>query len=200
MKRCIIALLITVCFASSAYAADCAIALKEIFGNEGGYQCLKADSGNWTGGKVGKGILKGTKFGICAASYPKTDIRNLTLSQAAYLYERDFWRPLRLDGLKSQGLATTILDTAVNCGTGTAGVLMDKTANIIKGLGADAPATPSVGAADVDWINGYTVKRHQRVIYYYIFQSLRTERYVAIANRDRNKRQFLNTWLLRTWS
>ncbi len=185
--------------ASLASAADCTIALKEIFGNEGGFQKLKNDSGNWTGGKIGKGRLVGTKYGICAASYPKVDIPKLTIIQAARYYERDFWGPLKLSGLKSQGLATTIMDTAVNCGVGTAGVLMSRTANIITGLGENAPATPAVAANDIAWLNSYTKPRSQRVSYYYIFQALRTERYIAITKRNPAKRQFLNTWLLRTW-
>lgn len=200
MKRIIKFTIALLLVANTAIAADCSIALKEIFGNEGGFQKLRGDSGNWTGGKVGKGRLVGTKYGICAASYPKVDIPRLTLAEAARYYERDFWGPLRLSGLKSQGLATTIMDTAVNCGVGTAGVLMDKTANIIRGLGADAPATPSVAASDIEWLNTYTKPRNQRVIYYYVFQALRSERYVAIANRDKNKRQFLDTWLIRTWA
>lgn len=200
MKTLLTLILFALMSCQPLYAADCAIALKEIFGNEGGFQKLKADSGNWTGGKIGKGRLVGTKFGICAASYPKVDIPNLTLAQAARYYERDFWGPLRLSGLKSQGLATTIMDTAVNCGCGTAGVLMDRTVNILRGLGENAPTTPAVSPQDITWINSYTQPRNQRVIYYYVFQALRSERYVAITKHDRTKRQFLDTWLIRTWN
>lgn len=195
-----LALAVIATTATAAPAANCPTALKEIFSNEGGFQKLKADSGNWTGGKVGKGRLVGTKYGIAAASYPKVDIPNLTLATAARYYERDYFNPLRLGELKSQGLATTILDTAVNCGVGTAGVLLDRTRNIITGLGENAPTTPNVTADTVRWINDYTRPRHQRVIFYCVFQALRTERYVAIASRDRNKAQFLKVWLLRTWA
>jgi len=183
-----------------AGAADCQVALKEIFGNEGGFQRLRADSGNWTGGKIGKGKLVGTKYGIAAASYPTVDIPNLTLKQAARYYERDFWGPLRLSELKSQGLATTIMDTAVNCGVGTGGVLIDRTINIISGKGENAPATPSVDANTIKWINDYTKPRNQRVLFYFVFQALRSERYVAITQRNPVKRQFLDTWLIRTWA
>lgn len=179
--------------------ASCKVALSTIFKNEGGFQKMRSDSGNWTGGKVGVGKLVGTKYGICAASYPKVDIPNLTLDQATKYYERDFWNPLRLGELKSQGLATTILDTAVNCGTGTAGILMDRTANIIRGLGENAPETPSVSSNDIKWLNDYTYVRNNRVMYYLLFQAFRSERYAAIAKKDPNKKQYLDDWLIRTW-
>ena len=49
---------------------------------EGGYQDNPADPGNWTGGKVGHGVMKGTKYGISAESYPHLDIKNLTVVEA----------------------------------------------------------------------------------------------------------------------
>jgi lysozyme family protein len=59
------------------------LCLPYIFAGEGGYTKNAKDPGNWTGGKVGKGILKGTKYGIAAASFPNLDIANLTKEQAA---------------------------------------------------------------------------------------------------------------------
>jgi hypothetical protein len=32
------------------------------------------DPGNWTGGAIGKGELRGTKWGISAQTYPQIDI------------------------------------------------------------------------------------------------------------------------------
>ena len=49
------------------------------------------DRGNWTGGQIGKGVLKGTKYGISAAAYPDEDIANLTIDRAKYLSKRDHW-------------------------------------------------------------------------------------------------------------
>ncbi len=58
---------------------------------EGGYQNNPDDVGNWTGGRKGQGIQKGTNFGISAASYPDLDIINLTQSQADAIYFKDYW-------------------------------------------------------------------------------------------------------------
>lgn len=61
-----------------------------IIGSEGGFTDNPKDPGNWTGGKVGKGELKGTKFGLAAHSYPHLDIRNITKEQAQEEYYKWF--------------------------------------------------------------------------------------------------------------
>jgi lysozyme family protein len=53
---------------------------------EGGFTLNPKDSGNWTGGKIGVGELKGSNFGISAAAYPKLDIKNLTREKVRPLY------------------------------------------------------------------------------------------------------------------
>jgi lysozyme family protein len=58
---------------------------------EGGLSMDKTDPGNWTGGKVGVGTLKGTKYGISAASYPALDIQSLTQQTVKPIYFKDFW-------------------------------------------------------------------------------------------------------------
>jgi lysozyme family protein len=58
---------------------------------EKGFQADPRDRGNWTGGEPGRGLLKGTKFGISAAAYPSEDIEHLTLERAQLLYRRDYW-------------------------------------------------------------------------------------------------------------
>lgn len=61
-----------------------------VIGSEGEYTNNPKDPGNWTGGKVGVGELKGTKFGLAAHSYPHLDIRNITKSQARDEYYKWF--------------------------------------------------------------------------------------------------------------
>lgn len=64
---------------------------------EGGYQCDPDDKGNWTGGNIGVGLLKGTKYGISAASFPNVDIKNLTKEQAEILYKQKYWEKNKCD-------------------------------------------------------------------------------------------------------
>jgi lysozyme family protein len=81
--------------------------------HEGGFTKDVADPGNWTGGQPGQGVLKGTKYGISAKSYPGEDIENLTLDRAKALYLRDFWGPAGCD-LVPDPVKYQLFDTAVN--------------------------------------------------------------------------------------
>jgi lysozyme family protein len=82
---------------------------------EGGYSNNQADPGNWTGGVIGRGELKGTNFGISAAAYPTLDIAGLTKASAQDIYQRDFYLPLHGDELRLP-LAMVAFDGAVNAG------------------------------------------------------------------------------------
>lgn len=86
-----------------------------LIGHEGGYSTDRADRGNWTGGAVGKGEFKGTKYGISAAAYPALDIKNLTIAQARAIYKRDYWDKVRGDDLPP-AFALIAFDAAVNAG------------------------------------------------------------------------------------
>ena len=72
-----------------------------VVGAEGGFSNDPKDRGNWTGGKVGSGILMGTKFGIAANTYgnklksQNMTIKNLTVDDAKQIYKRDWWDKLR---------------------------------------------------------------------------------------------------------
>jgi len=94
-------------------------AVAGVLAHEGGYQCRSDDSGNWTGGAVGSGVLKGTKYGISAASYPALDIAGLSEDAARDIYLRDWWQRLGLDRLPA-AVAAKLLDAAVNTGAGPA--------------------------------------------------------------------------------
>ncbi len=90
-----------------------------VIGEEGGWSAERADPGNWTGGAVGSGALRGTKFGISAAAYPTLDIAALTLAEAQAIYRRDYWDRVRGDELPPP-LALLVFDAAVNNGVGRA--------------------------------------------------------------------------------
>jgi lysozyme family protein len=91
------------------------IFIDRLLSHEGGYTADSRDPGNWTGGRVGVGQLKGTKFGIAANTYPNLDIKNLTRTQAIAIYRRDFWEAAKCDKL-APVVAFQLLDGAVNSG------------------------------------------------------------------------------------
>lgn len=82
---------------------------------EGGYSDDPRDPGNWTGGAVNSGELKGTQGGISAAAYPKLDIKSLTPSQIKALYLSDYWDKIKGD-LLPDVVAVALFKEAVNMG------------------------------------------------------------------------------------
>lgn len=91
--------------------------LRFVFRHEGGFTRNEKDKGNWTGGRVGSGVLKGTNRGISAASYPDEDIAGMTEERATEIYLRDFWEKYRCDELP-EPIAFLTFDTVVNAGPG----------------------------------------------------------------------------------
>ena len=86
---------------------------------EGEFQKALNDRGNWTSGIVGVGELKGTKYGICAMSYPDVDIYNLTEEQAIEIYRRDYWCATKCDSLPD-ALSVAVFDYAIHSSPKTA--------------------------------------------------------------------------------
>jgi lysozyme family protein len=86
---------------------------------EGGLSMAPYDPGNWTGGKVGVGILKGTKFGIAASSHPGLDIANLTIEEANALRKNEYWDKVSGDNLPA-AFAFLVADAAYGSGPNTA--------------------------------------------------------------------------------
>jgi lysozyme family protein len=84
---------------------------------EGGFSITPEDRGNWTSGEIGVGILKGTNFGLSAASYPHLELRGLSAAAAAAIYRRDYWQKINGDALPA-GADLMVFDHAVNAGVG----------------------------------------------------------------------------------
>lgn len=99
--------------------------------HEGKFSTDPDDPGNWTGGRKGKGILKGTKYGISAKAYPKLNIQGLTLDNANAIYYRDYWLLSGAWRLSSFApfIAYRLFDLSVNCGASRASKLLQKALN-----------------------------------------------------------------------
>lgn len=90
-----------------------------IVAHEAGFTIDPRDDGNWTGGRRGKGELKGTKYGIAANTYGHLDIKNLTRPQAVAIYKKDYWDVANLDRVPD-GLDYTVADFNINSGVNRA--------------------------------------------------------------------------------
>jgi lysozyme family protein len=146
---------------------------------EGGFQKFFNDKGNWTGGRIGIGELKGTKFGISAASYPTLDIESLTKEQAIEIYRRDYWNSLKLSLVDSNRIAWKVFDIAINCGTGAAAKMLQRS------VGVEADGI--VGKITLEAVNkSDNVKLMQEIV------RRQQEHYDAIHNKD-------NDWAYKGW-
>jgi lysozyme family protein len=96
-----------------------------LIGNEGNYTNDPKDRGNWTSGVIGKGSLKGTKYGISAMTYPSIDIKNLTLENAKKIYFNDFWIKAKCENLP-ENIRFDMFDMAVNSGVERANIILQK--------------------------------------------------------------------------
>lgn len=90
-------------------------AFERLIGHERGLSMDPKDRGNWTGGAVGRGELKGTKYGISIAAHPGEDIQGMTLARAKQIYRRDYWGPAGCDAVPEQ-IKFDLFDMAVNAG------------------------------------------------------------------------------------
>ncbi|MBL4682541.1 MAG: secretion activator protein [Pseudomonadales bacterium] len=93
--------------------------LERILDSEGGFTLGAADPGNWTGGDIGVGQLRGTKYGISAAQYPHLTIADLDITDAVHIYREDYLKPIGA-GRFRDGVAFQLFDLAVNSGPGRA--------------------------------------------------------------------------------
>lgn len=91
------------------------VAFGELIGNEGGFKRQASDRMDWTSGKVGVGLLVGTKYGISAGTYPTVDIVNLSLEGAQRIYKKDWWDSFQGDQLPYE-LAFQVFDAEINHG------------------------------------------------------------------------------------
>ena len=98
---------------------------------EGGFSDDRNDPGNWTGGAVGRGFLRGTKYGISASAYPALDVANLTEEFAEMLFRRDYWTPLCCDGL-APGVDLLAADFAFTSGAGTSARCLQEAVGVME--------------------------------------------------------------------
>ena len=91
-------------------------AVASVLKHEGGLSMNPDDPGNWTGGQVGVGELRGTSYGISAASFPTLDIRNLTVGEARDIYLDTYWS--QVPESLPDDVRWFAFDVAVNSGVG----------------------------------------------------------------------------------
>lgn len=116
---------------------------------EGGFQKRTDDPGNWTGGVIGKGILKGTKYGISAAAHPDIEIESLTVEQAEAIYKRDYWDANRCGEMPAR-FALILFDGSVLQGVGGAAICLQRALGVAQDGTVGRMTLAAVAAADLE--------------------------------------------------
>lgn len=57
-----------------------------------------------------------TKWGVTQRDYPNLDIPDLTRDQAKEIFRQDYWDPVQGDDIRSQEIATELVEMAFNTG------------------------------------------------------------------------------------
>ena len=169
-----------------------AAALTIVLAHEGGYQAMPDDPGNWTGGKIGAGELKGTKFGLSAAAYPSLDIASLTETEAAAIYRRDWWDRFGLGRLPAL-IAAKLFDAAVNMGIESA----------VRALQRALRAASASRIAEDGKLGPASIEAAQTIPSDAVLPALREAlagHYRLIAAKNPAQARFLNGWLVRAYS
>lgn len=108
----------------------------DILSIEGGWQDDYNDSGNWTGGVVGKGELIGTHRGITPLTYnyyfgkfpTVEELKSLTADQAVQIYNDLYYKKYNIHRLPLQ-YQKIMLDMTINSGFYGASLVMQRAIN-----------------------------------------------------------------------
>ena len=152
-------------------------AFTNLIKEEGGYVNDKADPGGET------------KYGISKRSYPKMDIKNLTLKQASNIYQRDFYNAMQCDELPSDMIAQEVLEQGVNMGIKTAVKFLQIVAKSM-GKPIDIDGKMSKQLLTV-------LKDIPEDVLLIAIKSLAVAHYLELAHERPPMRKFLNGWIRR---
>jgi lysozyme family protein len=163
---------------------------------DGAFNYLLGDEGrkytndpNDSGGPTKFGITKRTYEAFFKKSVPDSEIENMTEDTAKQVYFYEFWKPLRLDEIENDGLATAIFDCAVLYSPKIS-VRMAQTS--LRACGRTCAVDGSIGEHTLQALNGIapfmflTVYRGQVL--------LRDEKVVEANPKDK---KYLNGWKAR---
>ena len=139
--------------------------------NEGGYVNHPSDPGGET------------NFGITKRNYPHLDISKLSRAEAREIYRKDYWEPMRLNGLNSNELILQVFDMGVNAGIRTAIKILQRLV-LTKDDGIIGPITTElVNRSTVDLVDLYKAERRKY--------------YCDLVRRKPDLAVFLNGWMNR---
>ena len=154
-------------------------AINVILANEGGYVNDPKDAGGES------------KYGISKKSYPKLDIKNLTIEGAKAIYYRDFWEGQKYKEFKSDQLATKVFDLAVNVGTSRAHRILQRA---LRAVGNTIKEDGIIGQITLLAVNSSNENELLAAI-----KSEAAGYYRSIVAKNSSQAKFLSGWLNRAY-
>ena len=145
-----------------------------VINEEGGYQDLTSDTGNYV-----DGVLIGTNYGISAPTLKsflgrtpsKSDMENLSFEDSVLIYIQNYWNKINGDDIKNSSVALLIYDGSVNQGRGAMRGIIGK---CMRALGSSISDSDVFTKAGIDKLN----KLNQEQLFNCIYQG-RNTRYEA---------------------
>ena len=164
-------------------------AIKVVFANEGGYVNHKDDSG----GKTNMGITEATlknevKYGITDI----TDVKKLTRSVCEDIYFEMYWTPCKAESMKD-AISLIHFDNAVNCGTVTAGKLIQRAIN--KVLNANVLVVDGIiGKNTLNYLDKVSATNEMALKFALVYCDIRDDYYNQLAINKPKMKVFLKGW------
>jgi lysozyme family protein len=174
---------------------------------EGGYSNNPTDKGGetykgisrkmhpeWTGWNI---IDKYSTANVYLLNEQLNGDNNLQLLVQDF-YKREFWDALKLGEVNNQKIATELFDTAVNMGTGTAALFLQRALNVSNINNkdyADLKLDGQIGAKTLTALNDHPAPN----IVFKLLNILQGAKYIAICEANPSQEIFLKGWLTRVF-
>lgn len=167
-----------------------------VIGIEGRYSNDPADSGGET--------MYGITVRTARAYGYQGPMALMPLSVAHSIYREVYWDRLRLDqvaALAGARVADELFDSAVNCGTETAGKWLQRCVNVLNQNAtwwADIPVDGAVGRLTIDALTAFVARRGREgcTVLLRMLNALQGAHYIALAEARQKDEKFVYGWVL----
>ena len=164
--------------------------INEIIRVEGGYVNDPADSGGETNFGITEQVARA--FGYTG------DMRDMPRATAFGIYAARYWGAVRADDLLalSELVASEVVDTGVNMGTGRAGRMLQRALNVLNVRGSlysDLVVDGAIGPITVRALRSYLEDRDELVLCKAL-NCLQGAYYIELAERREKDERFVYGW------